>query len=99
VAEQPRLHVLRFQGLAQQRVVEQVDLADRQVVGCAPVGVHLLQLFRREDLRLLLACMGAFVHGMRFRFSVPGTPVVLVASDHAPSTGRAMRRAPNRFGD
>ena len=39
VPEQARLDVLRQQRLAQQRVVEQVDLADRQVVGGAPVGV------------------------------------------------------------
>ena len=39
VAEQPRLDVLGPQRLAQQRVVEQVDLADRQVVGGPPVGV------------------------------------------------------------
>src|SRR6478609_6242796 len=33
VAEKPRLDVLRFQRLGQQRVCEQVDLAGRQVVG------------------------------------------------------------------
>ena len=32
VAEQPRLHVLGLQRLAQQRVVEQVDLPDREIV-------------------------------------------------------------------
>ena len=40
VAEQPRLDVLCFQRHAQQRVVEQIDLSDRKVVGGAPVGVH-----------------------------------------------------------
>jgi hypothetical protein len=39
VPEQPPLDVLRAQRFAQQRVVQQVDLADRQVVGRAPVGV------------------------------------------------------------
>ena len=39
VPEQPRLDVLDLQRLAQQRIVEQVDLSDRQVVGGAPVGV------------------------------------------------------------
>ena len=37
--EQPRLDVLGLQRLSQQRVVQQVDLADREVVGRAPVGV------------------------------------------------------------
>ena len=40
VAEQPGLHVLRLQRLAQERVVEQVDLADRQVVRRPPVRVE-----------------------------------------------------------
>ena len=44
VAEQPRLDVLERQRLAQQRVVEQVDLADREVVGGAPPGVDAPQL-------------------------------------------------------
>jgi hypothetical protein len=43
VAEQPRLGVLESQRLAQQRVREQVDLADRQVVGGTPVGVDGVQ--------------------------------------------------------
>ena len=40
VAEQPRLHVVALERLAQQRVVEQVDLADGQVVRRAPPGVE-----------------------------------------------------------
>ena len=50
VAEQPRLDVLERQRLAQQRVVEQVDLADREVVGGAPPRVDALQLVARERL-------------------------------------------------
>ncbi len=46
VAEQARLHVLGPERLAQERVVEQVDLTDREVVGGAPVGVQQLQLGR-----------------------------------------------------
>ena len=53
VAEQPRLDVLPLERLLQQRVVEQVDLPDRQVVGGPPVGVELAELVRRE--RRLLA--------------------------------------------
>ena len=43
VPEQPRLDVLEPQRLAQQRVVEQVDLPDGQVVGRAPPGVEQSQ--------------------------------------------------------
>ena len=51
VAEQPRLDVLGAQRLAEQRVVEQVDLADRQVVGGPPVGVDQPQLVGVEGRR------------------------------------------------
>ena len=44
VAEQARLHVLGPQRLAQQRVVEQVDLADREIVRRTPVRVDQAQL-------------------------------------------------------
>ena len=48
VAEQPRLHVLRLQRLAQERVVEEVDLPDGEVVRGAPVGVDAAQLVGLE---------------------------------------------------
>ena len=48
VAEQPRLDVLERQRLTQQRVVEQVDLADGEVIGGAPPRVDALQLVARE---------------------------------------------------
>ena len=40
VAEQPRLHVLPRQRLAEERVVEEVDLSDGEVVRRAPVRVE-----------------------------------------------------------
>jgi len=43
MAEQAGLDVFAPERLPQQRVVEQVDLSDRQVVGGAPVGVELVQ--------------------------------------------------------
>jgi hypothetical protein len=51
VAQQPRLDVLDAQRLAQERVVEQVDLADGQVVGGAPPRVQAPQVVRRERSR------------------------------------------------
>jgi hypothetical protein len=48
VAEQPRLDVLGPQRLSEKRVVEEVDLADREVVRGAPVRVDALQLVGRE---------------------------------------------------
>ena len=51
VPEQSRLDVLGAQRLAQQRVVEQVDLADGQVVRGPPVRVDRLELARRRSGR------------------------------------------------
>ena len=64
VAEQPRLDVLRPQRLAQQRIVQQVDLRDGQVVGGVPVALHALQ--RRCVERALDTCK------LRVR---PGLPI------------------------
>ena len=44
VAQQPRLDVFGEKRLAQQRVVHQVDLADREIVGRPPVGVDEQQI-------------------------------------------------------
>ena len=48
VTQQPRLHVFQLQRHFQEGIVEEVDLADGQVVGGAPIGVHLLQDVRRQ---------------------------------------------------
>jgi len=65
VAEQPRLDVLRPQRPGQQRVPHQVDLPDRQIVGCPPVGVDRLELGAGQRLlgdrglvHALLSCVG-----------------------------------------
>ncbi len=50
VAEEPRLDVLARERLTQERVVEQVDLADGQVVRRSPVRVDEPQLARRKRL-------------------------------------------------
>jgi hypothetical protein len=46
VSQEPRLDVFRPQRLAQQGMVLQVDLADRQVVSRTPVAVQVLQTAR-----------------------------------------------------
>jgi hypothetical protein len=48
VPEEPRFDVLGPQRLPQERVVEQVDLSDREVVRRAPVPVDALELVGRE---------------------------------------------------
>ena len=48
VSEQPRLDVLARERLAQQRVVEQVDLPDREVVRGAPERVDLAEVLCGE---------------------------------------------------
>ena len=48
VAEEARLDVLGAQRLAQQGIVEQVDLTDREVVRRSPVGVDPGQILVRQ---------------------------------------------------
>ena len=48
VTEQPRLHVLWPKRLPHKRVVEQIDLADREIVSRAPVGVDQTKLRRLQ---------------------------------------------------
>jgi hypothetical protein len=63
VAQEPGLDVLELEGPLQQRVVEQVDLPDRQVIRGAPVGVHAAEEFgfrRRIHDSIPPAGSGAF---------------------------------------
>ena len=68
VPEEARLDVVDDEGLPQQRVVEQVDLADGEVVRRAPPRVHAPEEigFRRDFLVLLHAAEGsrAVRHGV-----------------------------------
>jgi hypothetical protein len=50
VAEEAGLHVLRPQRLGQQRVVQEVDLSDREVVGRPPPGVETIEIGRGNSL-------------------------------------------------
>jgi hypothetical protein len=51
VAQEAGLDVLEPERLPQQRVVQQVDLTDRQVIGGAPVGVDPAEQVRRDGAR------------------------------------------------
>ena len=51
VPEQPRLDVLPLERLFQQRIVEKVDLPDREVIRGPPVSIHLTQFFGGERTR------------------------------------------------
>ena len=50
VSQQPRLDVLHLQRIAQQRVLAQINLSNRQVVSGAPVAVHFVEQLGRERL-------------------------------------------------
>ena len=43
VADHQGLHVREFQGLLEQWVVVEINLSDREIVGSAPVGIHLME--------------------------------------------------------
>jgi len=62
VAQQARLDVVAGQGLAEQGVVEQVDLADGEVVGRAPPGVDLAGLLVGDGMGLAVRPAGRHAH-------------------------------------
>jgi hypothetical protein len=45
VTEKARLDVRQLQRLFQQRIVQQINLPHRQVIGGAPIGVHPFEIF------------------------------------------------------
>ena len=51
VADDEWLDVRQRQRLAQERVVVEVDLANRQVVGGAPIGIDEMQFARHHRVR------------------------------------------------
>ena len=58
--EQPRLDVFRPQWFAKQGIVEQIDLADRQVIRRAPVAVEQIQV---AGCRMTVFCARG-LHGL-----------------------------------
>ena len=55
VSKQHALHVHKGERLAQQRIVAQIHLTDREVVSRAPVGVHALQQFGCKRFHVFLS--------------------------------------------
>lgn len=49
MSEKPRLDVLQFERLAKERIVEQINLSDREIVCRSPVGVHLAEFIGGES--------------------------------------------------
>ena len=52
VSQQHVLHIRERQRPLQQRIVVEINLADRQIVGGAPVGIHLVEQFRGKSFCL-----------------------------------------------
>jgi hypothetical protein len=52
VSQQHVLHIGERQWAFQKRIVVEINLADRQIVGGAPVGVHLVKQLRGKGFRL-----------------------------------------------
>src|SRR6266852_2306527 len=50
MSKQSWLDVVNLQRLAQKRIGVEINLADGKIVGRAPIGINLAQLFRREGL-------------------------------------------------
>src|SRR6267378_1071950 len=50
MAEKPRLDMVLCQRLLEQRVVEEIDLSDRQVVGGPPIRIHQSSFLVRQRI-------------------------------------------------
>jgi len=61
VSNHERLHVRQFQWLLQERIFVEIELADGEIVGGTPIGIHSLEQLGREKVRR---------HGVAFR-SIP----------------------------
>src|SRR5208337_492200 len=101
VSNHQHLHVRQFQRLLQQRVVVEINLADRKIVGGAPVGIYLVEQFWGESLS---------IHGSvpffqlkrwsgdvdppqsRLQLGLPLTSLSLVSAHDNPAGWRGVRR-------
>ena len=75
MAEQPRLDMFELEGRFEQRIVLQIDLADRKIIRRAPIGVHFPEEIGRQGIRhhglrngLAAVCFG----GALYRIGCPG---------------------------
>jgi len=86
MAKQPGLDVFALQRLAEQRVVIEIYLADGQVIGRAPVGVHPVQ-----QAAFAIAALA----GIEFGFAICSGPPGIRSS--GASAGLAPRGFHSRF--
>ena len=77
MAQQPRLDVFLPQRFLQQRIVEQIDLADGQIVRRSPVGINAIQFFGR----LANSTCSLFSYATVYLFA--WITISFVASSHA----------------
>src|SRR5262249_18611524 len=92
MAEQARLHMLEPQLLLEQRIGEEIDLADREVIGGTPIGVDRRDLLARELAfrDLALAAVARLPQGSFCR-SARRLPLI---RHHAPRKRFANRKGP-----
>jgi hypothetical protein len=80
VSEQARLDVLGFQRLPQQRIVEQVYLSNRKIVGGTPISVEARQFLLSQYATCCpLGCW--FLHGWLVKESMIALPVLVATPD------------------
>ena len=82
VAQQPRLDVFRAQRFSEQRIVLQINLADCQVIGCAPISVELPQPLRRGRRRVSLLGRDRIFDDVHWLFPLTPDEMMCVSGDH-----------------
>jgi hypothetical protein len=51
VSQQHGLHIRERERTLEQRIIEEINLADREVIRRAPIGIHFLEQIWRECFR------------------------------------------------
>ena len=95
MSEQPRLDVVLRQRRLEQRIVEQIDLPDRQIVRRAPVGIDHRAFLVRQDVRHRPLPLSLCTCALSFSVFDP-SPDVNALRTRAPFHVRAFR--PHRLG-
>src|SRR5712691_11789936 len=84
VAEAPPLHVSWLQAFLKHRVVDQIELSDREVVRRAPVGVYEAKLLVRHGTTSACTLICHRVHHLQG----PSARMERLVDSHAPSSSR-----------
>jgi hypothetical protein len=95
VSQQHVLHIRKRQRPLQQRIVVKINLVDRQIIGGAPIGIHLVEHVRGKSFSLHGSTFFTCAEGLVFHFDRSRSAAefaLSVSSEYLPCTPRPPRR-------